>query len=122
MTTLTANSGAFSRALEVSEQARVVATGGYVQYTTASLVEANQKRAVWTTWPVGASAGEANSVGRMVIRLAGTSNGATCDVTDPRTLVLADAFVRNDVFDVPLLWALDDGTLYTAGNVLAGQL
>jgi hypothetical protein len=120
MTTLTADSGQTSRAVEVSNQAELVATNGYVQYTPASLVEARAGRVVWIDWPVGATAGEAYSLAKIVVRLVGTSDGATCVITDPRDLVAADSFARTDVSDSPLLWALTNGEMYRAGNVLAG--
>jgi len=122
MPTLTADNGQRSAPIGISWLSGLEATNGYVEYTTATLVEAKAGIAVWTAWPVGATAGTAYSLMQMVVRLVGTSDGATCVITDPRELIRADSFSLPLIETNPLLWALPNGQLYRAGNVLAGQV
>jgi len=122
MPTLTADNGQRSAPIGISWLSGLEATNGYIEYTTATLVEAKAGIAVWTTWPVGATAGTAYSLMQMVVRLVGISDGATCVITDPRELIRADSFSLPQVETDPLLWALDNGQIYKAGNVLAGTI
>lgn len=113
MPTLTANANQFSQAVEVSDRARLVATNGYVQYTTDSLVDVRNNVATWTNWPLGAVAGSADTVGAMVVRLVALGSGARLEITDPGGTGIAPE---------NLLWATDDGKLYRASNELAGDI
>jgi len=66
--------GQFSEPIEVGPGTRITATGGYVQWTTGTLVDVRNGTATWQTWPAGAVAGYQDTLRRLVIR--GVATGA----------------------------------------------
>lgn len=103
----TINAGQTAPALEVGQDARITAVGGYVQYTADSLVAVRNGVATWTTWPVGAVAGAANTVSGFVIRLVGITDGATLDIA---------ALDKSGAVPVAAVIADADGVLYTSSG------
>jgi hypothetical protein len=77
---LAANAGQASEPVSIISNTKVIAENGYIQWAPNTLADYKNNVVVWRNWPTGTLPGNAIALNSMIIRLVGTSNGATATV------------------------------------------